>query len=82
MNYERIEVFFMFVSIKVGSITNAQRSIHVLRSYSIRSTLSRIENPSSTDGCGYVVKVMQSDLQRALQILKDNSVTVIGVDGV
>lgn len=70
----------MFVSIKVGSITNAQRAIKALRNYSIRSTLSRIENPSPTDGCGYVIKVMQSDLHRAVKILENNGVSVLGVD--
>lgn len=72
----------MFVSIKVGSITNAQRANKALRNHSIRSTLSRIENPSSTDGCGYVVKVLQSDLRNAVRIIEKSGVNVIGVDNI
>ncbi len=72
----------MFVSIKVGSITNAQRANKALRNHSIRSTLSRLENPSATDGCGYVVKVLQSDLRNAVKIIQKSGVTIIGVDGV
>ena len=45
----------MSLYIKVGSITNAQRSQRALRQSGYKSIIKKIENPSKEDGCGYIV---------------------------
>lgn len=47
----------MSLYIKVGSITNAQRSQRALRQSGYKSIIKKIENPSKEDGCGYIVVV-------------------------
>ena len=45
----------MTLYIKVGSITNAQRSQRSLRQKGYKSIIKKLENPSPQDGCGYMV---------------------------
>ena len=47
----------MTLYIKVGSITNAQRSQRSLRQKGYKSIIKKLENPSPQDGCGYMVVV-------------------------
>ncbi len=47
----------MTLYIKVGSITNAQRSQRTLRQKGYKSIIKKLENPSPQDGCGYMVVV-------------------------
>lgn len=70
----------MYYKIKVGSITNAQRAVRLLRSRGYKASLSRIENPSDNDGCGYVVKLNAND-EEAVSFLKISGIEVLGVDG-
>ena len=51
----------MYLYIKVGSITNAQRAKTVLNKNKIKASVKRLENPKPGDGCGYVVKAEESD---------------------
>lgn len=71
----------MYYEIKVGSITNAQRGMRLLKSNGYRPTMSRLEHPGKGDGCGYVIKVF-CDNDEAVDMLKRNGVTVLGVDTV
>lgn len=71
----------MYYKIKVGSITNAQRAMRLLKSRGHKVYLSRIENPSENDGCGYVIKV-NSDVEEAVNLLQSHGIEVLGVDSV
>lgn len=69
----------MYLYIKVGSITNAQRARSVLNKNSIKASVLRLDNPKPGDGCGYVVKVQEND-KNIVDILEKNSIRVLGVD--
>lgn len=47
--------------IKVGSVTNAQRGVKILRSNGISTSVSRLEHPGAADGCGFALRVDASD---------------------
>ena len=64
--------------IKVGSVTNAQRGARTLRRMGIGATLSRIENPSASDGCGFVLRVKCRDVDKATDLLYQNGIRVLG----
>ena len=67
--------------IKVGTITNAQRSIRLLRNAGFKAQINRITNPSKEDGCGYVVVIDENaDLDKAVNILKKNGINIRGVE--
>lgn len=70
----------MYYKIKVGSITNAQRAMRILKGRGYKVSLSRIENPSDNDGCGYVVKI-NSKVEEAVAFLSTSGIEVLGVDG-
>lgn len=70
----------MYFAIKVGSITNAQRAMNVLRGKGYKPNLSRIENPLPGDGCGYVIKVAADDQSKVLRLLKSSGITILGVE--
>ncbi len=65
--------------IKVGSITNAQRSQRVLKQQGYKSLIKKLENPSPQDGCGYVV-VVNTYTEEPLQILIKEGIQIRGVD--
>ncbi len=65
--------------IKVGSITNAQRSQRVLKQQGYKSLIKKLENPSPQDGCGYVV-VVNTYTEEPLQILINEGIQIRGVD--
>lgn len=69
----------MNFEIKVGSITNAQRAMKLLKSKNYRPSLSRIENPQPSDGCGYVVKVAASN-DSIVGFLKKSGISILGVE--
>lgn len=65
--------------IKVGSVTNAQRGAKLLRSYGYKPNVTRLENPSKSDGCGFVIKVYDSQ-DRVTDILSKNGIRILGAD--
>lgn len=65
--------------IKVGSITNAQRSQRALKQQGYKSLIKKLENPSPQDGCGYVV-VVNTYTEQPLQILINEGIQIRGVD--
>lgn len=69
----------MLYEIKVGSVTNAQRGIKALKAKGYRPIMTRLENPSSKDGCGYIIKVY-ADSESVVSILTQKGITVLGVD--
>ena len=69
----------MKLLIKVGSITNAQRGQSILRSSGYKAKITRLENPTQNDGCGYAIETIAND-KEPLKILKKNSINVRGVD--
>lgn len=69
----------MKLLIKVGAITNAQRALSVLRSYGYRAKITRLENPSKDDGCGYAIEV-QSNNDRPVNLLTNNGIRIRGVE--
>jgi hypothetical protein len=69
----------MRYGIKVGAVTNAQRALKLLRSKGYKPILSRIENPLPNEGCGYVINV-ESENNKAINILKSNGISILGVE--
>lgn len=67
------------IDIKVGSVTNAQRGSRVLKSYGYKVNIRKLEHPSKSDGCGYVLRV-NSETKEAANLLKQNGIKVAGVD--
>lgn len=72
----------MLYELKVGSVTNAQRAVKVLKRKGYKSNVSRIKNPSKSDGCGYAVKVNTENISAVLHILNNNGINVFGYDSV
>ncbi|MBR3737117.1 MAG: DUF3343 domain-containing protein [Eubacterium sp.] len=72
----------MSLTIKLGSVTNAQRARKILSQNGYSSKLSRLSNPKSGDGCGYVLHINSSDSARILQILESSGIKVLGSDDV
>lgn len=66
--------------IKVGSVTNAQRGMKILRAKGYRPMLSRMENPQPSDGCGYVIRVSAMSESEVVSVLRKAGVTVLGVE--
>lgn len=66
------------IYIKVGSITNAQRAKSVLMKNSVSSEIKRIEDPKPGDGCGYTLKIKNSEKRNVVSILEKNGIRVIG----
>ncbi|MDE5995311.1 MAG: DUF3343 domain-containing protein [Eubacterium sp.] len=69
----------MYLYIKVGAITNAQRAKSVLNKNRIKASVIRLENPKPGDGCGYVVKAEESN-KDIIGILEKNSIRVLGYE--
>ena len=70
----------MSLTIKLGSITNAQRAQRALMKKGIVSRLSRLQNPKAGDGCGYVIKVDTNDKNKILHILEASGINILGVE--
>lgn len=73
-------MIFLYFAIKVGAITNAQRGAKLLKFNGLRPTITRIENPKPGDGCGFVLKIEKTEIDRALQILRKNGIRIMGVE--
>lgn len=69
----------MLLTIKVGSITNAQRGQRLLHTYGYKASIKRIENPSKAEGCGYALS-LTANSNDPVKILQKNGVAVRGVD--
>ncbi len=70
----------MILYIKVGSITNAQRAKSVLMKYSVKAEVKRAEQIKQGDGCGYMIKVYDSDENKVINILSNNGIKTLGVE--
>ncbi len=69
----------MFVYIKIGSITTAQRAAYVLRENGINAVIKRIEKPKEGDGCGYVVSINKNNIMKAKNALRRRGIKILGV---
>ena len=69
----------MTLYIKVGSITNAQRSQRSLRQNGYKSIIKKLENPSPQDGCGYMV-VVNTYTEELISILIKEGIQIRGVE--
>ena len=69
----------MTLYIKVGSITNAQRSQRSLRQKGYKSIIKKLENPSPQDGCGYMV-VVNTYTEEPISILIKEGIQIRGVE--
>ena len=70
----------MFCTVKLGSITNAQRVLRALKKRGFNANIIRIQNPSKSDGCGYAVRINTNNPEAALHVIKQTGVIVLGVD--
>ena len=57
------------------SLTYAQRTNRILDANGIFSRIVRTPKLIAKDGCGHCVQIRGHDLARALQVLKQNSLT-------
>ena len=69
----------MTLYIKVGSITNAQRSQRTLRQKGYKSIIKKLKNPSPQDGCGYMV-VVNTYTEEPISILIKEGIQIRGVE--
>lgn len=69
----------MNILIKVGSITNAQRSVKLLKANGYKAQLKRLEKPTKADGCGYAVIVYAQD-DEPVSILNKGGINIRGVE--
>ena len=69
----------MYLIIKVGSITNAQRARATLIKKGFKPQIKRIENPTKEDGCGYAVEVYSQD-DAPINILEKIGINIRGVE--
>ena len=65
--------------IKVGSITNAQRSRKILAERGYKAQIKRADNLNADDGCGWVVAVRSSS-DEPVKILKNAGINVKGAE--
>lgn len=70
----------MFYTIKVGTVTNAQRAKHALGEKGIKATVTRLKHPEKADGCGYTVRVSCDDIDRVIAIIERENINIRGVD--
>lgn len=56
------------------SLTNAQRSAQVLERAGITATIRKAPQSVSSEGCSYCVKINESRLRQALEILEHAAV--------
>lgn len=70
----------MSFQIKLGSITNAQRALRILRKKGYKPVLSRLQNPKVGDGCGYVIKMDNADQNKIIRILNNSGINILGVE--
>jgi hypothetical protein len=66
--------------IKLGSITNAQRAHKILSNKGYVCRLSRLQNPKPGDGCGYILKVYNAGRDKAIHILENSGINILGVE--
>ncbi len=69
----------MFI-IKVGTITNAQRAVKLLKLKGIKGSVHRQSNPDKKNGCGYVVKVRSNDINAVADYLRGSGIKINGVE--
>ena len=72
----------MYFSIKLGSITNAQRAQKLLAQRGIVSRVSRLQSPKAGDGCGYVIRANVKDKYEIIHILDKDDINILGVEEV
>ena len=66
------------ITVKVGSITNAQKAKRILLKNGYSVTIKRAEQIKKGDGCGYSV-VFFGDKQNAVKLLKKAGIKIISV---
>ena len=62
-----------------GTITYAIRGRDILRKYGFKAAVERNSRGLGRIGCGYGI-VIEGDISRAEEILKDNSVKIIEIN--
>jgi len=70
----------MYFSIKLGSITNAQRAQKELAKRGYVSRISRLSQPKAGDGCGYVLRVNAKEKNEVIHILHKSGINILGVE--
>ena len=64
------------ITIKVGSVTAAQRGKRILSHYGYHCKIERSKNFRKGDGCGYVLS-FSGDREEAVNLLKKGGVKII-----
>lgn len=68
------------VIIKVKTITAAQHAVSVLKPQGIRCEAIKTEKINKSDGCGWAIKILEKDEEKALKTLKSFSIKISGVE--
>ena len=61
----------LYYLILFKSLTYAQRANRALRDGGVTSTIARVPESISTEGCGYSVKVAEKHYNNAVRLLRD-----------
>ncbi|MBQ9229410.1 MAG: DUF3343 domain-containing protein [Eubacterium sp.] len=70
----------MLYRLRLGSITNAQRAKRVLLENGYHAYITRVENPTANDGCGYAVRLHCDSMDGVTRLLKEAGIRLIGAD--
>ena len=70
----------MYFTVKLGSVTNAQRAQKLLAKNGFVSRVSRLQNPKAGDGCGYVIRANERNRDEIIHILKKDGINILGVE--
>lgn len=65
-----------FFDITFRSVTYAQRGERILNREGIRCTLRRTPKQLQTRGCGYSLRVWMADVTSAVELLRENGVSI------
>ena len=66
------------ITVKVGSVTNAQKAKRILLKKGYRAAVKRTSQIKKGDGCGYSI-VTQGDSGTVLSILKQAGINTVSV---
>ena len=65
------------IYIQVGSITYAMKANKLLYKNGIKNTVIRNTDFRKSLGCGYSIELKENNLQKAIQILRNNGIKII-----
>ncbi|MBC8569823.1 DUF3343 domain-containing protein [Zongyangia hominis] len=65
--------------IMLSSVTLAMKGQRLLQKNGIRCDIERIQNYNQNGGCAYGLKVLNGDVERAMELLRTNRILIVGL---